>query len=135
MFRHSQVSGERGQSDFLSHTYPRLLLISLSFCDFLFSLFISHSSFHRTLFLSPSLYSTIPLSHPTSRHSLAEACVTKKDAETNVLSQFMPFLLEKLLAVTNRYCAHHHSAVSVRMRVRVRVMTIAIAILFSIHQT
>jgi importin subunit beta-1 len=35
-------------------------------------------------------------------HSLAEACSGERDHKTNVLSQFMPFLLEKLLMVTNR---------------------------------
>ena len=40
--------------------------------------------------------------------SLAEACGGEKDIKTNVLSQFMPFLLEKLLALTNRYARHLH---------------------------
>jgi importin subunit beta-1 len=35
-------------------------------------------------------------------HSLGEACGEEKDLSSNVLSQFMPFLFEKLLAVTNR---------------------------------
>jgi importin subunit beta-1 len=35
-------------------------------------------------------------------HNLAEACSDERDAPSNVLSHFMPLMLEKLLTVTNR---------------------------------
>lgn len=78
---------------------------------FLSSLFVNYFSSHFILvFLYTFLFSpspVLPRISPSSLHSplslsLAEACSGEKDFKTNVLSQFMPFLLEKLLAVTNR---------------------------------
>ena len=83
-------------SDFLVIRFPHLLifLCAIDFFTFLIFNFFIFSIFQ---FFNFSI-----LNFQFCNFSLAEACGGERDLTSNVLSQFMPYLLEKLLAVTNR---------------------------------